>query len=128
MEGKHYFRQRHVYIVYEFASCRREVLVAPAKIYRNYDELKKDLAAVFPTSRSLLKYIRNHCQKTSKHRPRTPAGVPRCRRECLHIQRTRIDCPVFTRYATKKETETKMCETKTPETKESKLDFPVDEL
>jgi len=128
MAGKHYFRQRQVYIVYEFASSRREVIVSQPKIYRSYDDLKKDLGDVFPTGRSLLKFIRNHCERTAKHLPRTPAGVPSRRRECLHIQRTRIDCPVFTRYATKKETETKMCETKTPETKESKLDFPVDEL
>ena len=128
MAGKHYFRPRQVYIVYEFASSRREVIVSQPKIYRNYDELKKDLRDIFPTARSLLKFIRNHCERTAKHRPRTPAGVPRCRRECLHIQRTRIDVPIFTRYVTKNNDETKETETKEIETKESKSDLPVDEL
>ena len=129
MASVHYFRQRQVYILYEFASFRREAIVSPPKIYRTYKELQVDYGDIFPTARFLLKFIRNHCEKTGKRRPRTPAGVPRSRRECLHVQRARIDVPVFSPCrVTKNNDETK----ETKETKEtdleSELDFAVDQL
>ena len=97
----YYMRHRCVYYVHEFADDARTVL-KHERVYKSFRDLKADkkYASVFPTGRSLQKFIDTHCRcpKSMKRRetisPRTPAGTDPERRRRIYVQRLKVFYPV----------------------------------
>ncbi len=108
-KGGYYMRPRFGYIVHEFETAQRRVLVGEPKIYQGWTNFKKDHGELFPTQQSLYDHMRRRLVMRKTIKP----GL----RDHIYVERIKFRTPVWIQRSVKKK---KTKETKNVETNETK--------